>query len=236
MGSGRSSGRSDRRRALPSPPGSGRRTCSPSRTSFSPASALRTTSMVSRIRVSGRANGTPWRPSITWGPDAPRPRLNRPSVIRWRVRAVMAVLAADRAPTWNTPEPNVIRSACWDNAAMGVAASPPQASATQQWSTPSRSASTTQSTRSGHGPASAASWMAVRMRGRPTSVTAPARRGSVGVRRPRRPWWPGVLLRPRSGPRSVIRTGRATGRMPGGRGPDGRPGRRRRGRRSASAP
>ena len=99
--------------------------------------------MVSRIRVKGRAKGTPWRPSTTWGPEAPRPSMNRSSVTRCRVRATIAVLAADRAPTWKIPEPKIMRSVCWDRAAIGEAASPPQASATQQQSTPSRSASVT---------------------------------------------------------------------------------------------
>ena len=35
-------------------------------------------SMISRVRWMGASYGTPWNPSITCGPDAPRPRMQRP--------------------------------------------------------------------------------------------------------------------------------------------------------------
>lgn len=76
----------------------------------SPAQAARTTSIVSRSRVSGRANGTPCRPSITCGPDAPRPSRNRPCDMSCRVSAAWATATGERVPTWITPEPSRIRS------------------------------------------------------------------------------------------------------------------------------
>src|SRR5207302_769953 len=36
-------------------------------------------SMISRVRASGRSYGTPWKPSMTCGPDAPSPMMQRPS-------------------------------------------------------------------------------------------------------------------------------------------------------------
>ena len=36
--------------------------------------------MYSLIRCIGFSYGTPWKPSITCGPEAPRPRMNRPSL------------------------------------------------------------------------------------------------------------------------------------------------------------
>ena len=46
--------------------------------------------MISRVRASGASYGTPWKPSITWGPDAPRPRMHRPLESLSMPTAVMA--------------------------------------------------------------------------------------------------------------------------------------------------
>ncbi len=48
--------------------------------SFSRFQAMRQMSMSSRVRPSGAWYGTPWKPSITCGPEAPMPRMNRPSL------------------------------------------------------------------------------------------------------------------------------------------------------------
>lgn len=48
-------------------------------------------SMISRVRVSGLSNGTPCHPSMTWGPEEPRPRMNRPPDTASSPAAVMAV-------------------------------------------------------------------------------------------------------------------------------------------------
>jgi hypothetical protein len=99
----------DNRSALPSLSGSGSRTCSPSALMRSPANARRITSSVSRIRASGCANGTPCSPSMTCGPDVPSPSANRLPDIAANVSAVWAVIAGERTPSWNTPEPSSIR-------------------------------------------------------------------------------------------------------------------------------
>jgi hypothetical protein len=81
---------------------------------FSPANTLRTIWTVSRIRASGWAKGTPCSPSMTCGPETPRPSRNRPSD-RWAsVIAVCAIRTGERVPTWMTAEPSrmvVVRAA-----------------------------------------------------------------------------------------------------------------------------
>ena len=53
--------------------------------------------MYSRIRASGLANGCPYQPSTTWGPETPRPRMKRPPQ-RWSSDiAAIAVAAGARA-------------------------------------------------------------------------------------------------------------------------------------------
>ena len=46
---------------------------------------------------------------MTCGPDVPRPSANRLPDIAANVSAVCAVIAAERTPSWNTPEPSSIR-------------------------------------------------------------------------------------------------------------------------------
>src|SRR6201989_1450376 len=100
------------------------------------------------MRPSGWPNETPCSPSITWGPDTPRPSRNRPPD-RWAsVIAVCAIVTGERVPIWITPEPSSIRSVRAAREPSGASASAPQASATQQTSRPSLSASTANSTAS----------------------------------------------------------------------------------------
>lgn len=82
----------------------------PAKEIFSPAKALRMICTVSRIRVSGRANGTPCSPSITCGPDGPSPSANRPPDISARVSAACASATGVRTPSCMIPEPSRIRS------------------------------------------------------------------------------------------------------------------------------
>src|SRR5207253_7207545 len=56
-------------------------------------------SMYSRMRVSGLANFSPWKSSITRRPLVPRPRKNRPPVMRSMFSAVIARFAGERAKT-----------------------------------------------------------------------------------------------------------------------------------------
>ncbi|SHT93648.1 Uncharacterised protein [Mycobacteroides abscessus subsp. abscessus] len=69
-------------RALPRPVpcsgGSGTVKYLPSNSRRSRRHTLRQISTVSRVRPSGASYLTPWNPSITWGPEAPMPRTNRP--------------------------------------------------------------------------------------------------------------------------------------------------------------
>ena len=47
--------------------------------------------MISRVRATGLSYGTPWKPSITCGPDAPMPRIARPPDSASRPAAVIAM-------------------------------------------------------------------------------------------------------------------------------------------------
>ena len=62
--------------------------------------------MYSRVRATGRAKGMPCQPSITCGPDVPRPMMKRPPVSRVIVIAVIAAIAGVRAPTCMMPVPS----------------------------------------------------------------------------------------------------------------------------------
>ena len=64
-----------------------------------------TTSMYSRMRGIGCSYGTPWKPSMTCGPDAPRPRTNRPSLTKSQPAAVWAIAVAVRENTLMIPVP-----------------------------------------------------------------------------------------------------------------------------------
>jgi hypothetical protein len=63
----------------------------PSLVSRSRRHTLRQISMISRVRAIGLSYGTPWKPSITCGPDAPRPRIARPPDSASSPAAVIAV-------------------------------------------------------------------------------------------------------------------------------------------------
>ena len=57
------------------------------------------------MRGIGFSYGTPWNPSITCGPEAPRPRMNRPPDTKSRPAAVCAMQVAVRENTFIIAEP-----------------------------------------------------------------------------------------------------------------------------------
>ena len=64
--------------------------------------------MYSRVRASGLANGCPYQPSTTCGPETPRPRIKRPPT-RWSsVIAAIAVAAGVRAEICTIAVPSLI--------------------------------------------------------------------------------------------------------------------------------
>ena len=90
---------------------------------------LRRIETYSRVRASGLANGTPYQPSTTCGPDTPRPRIMRPSE-RWSiVSACIAVAAGVRAESWHTEVPSLMREVCAPTQHSGEKQSEPHASA-----------------------------------------------------------------------------------------------------------
>jgi hypothetical protein len=68
----------------------------PSCSSFSRRHAILQIEMISFMRVSGSVYGTPWKPSMTCGPEAPRPSTKRPSERASRPAAVWAIQAGVR--------------------------------------------------------------------------------------------------------------------------------------------
>ena len=82
-------------------------------------------STYSRVRPSGAANGTPCQPSLTCGPETPRPRRNRPPERVSIVAAVIAVVAGVRAGICITAAPRSIRSVRAPTHARTVGASEP---------------------------------------------------------------------------------------------------------------
>ena len=81
--------------------------------------------MYSRVRASGFANGIPYQPSTTCGPETPRPRMNRPPE-RWSmVIAAIAVAAGWRAEIWEIAVPSRTRSVSDPHQASGVSPSDP---------------------------------------------------------------------------------------------------------------
>ena len=79
----------------------------------------------SRVRASGLANGAPYQPSTTCGPDTPTPAMKRPPD-RWsRLSAAIAVAAGARAESCMIAVPSLIRSVCAPHQASGVSASDP---------------------------------------------------------------------------------------------------------------
>ena len=108
--------------------------------------------MYSRVRESGFANGMPYQPSTTCGPDTPRPRMKRPPD-RWSiVIADIAVIAGWRADICVIAVPSLSVFVCEPHQASGVSPSEPYASAVQIESKPSRSASAIDSVMPGGGP------------------------------------------------------------------------------------
>ena len=58
------------------------------------------------MRVTGLAYGTPWKPSMTWGPEAPRPSTNRPPDRASKPAAVWARSAGVREKVLRMPLAN----------------------------------------------------------------------------------------------------------------------------------
>ena len=82
-------------------------------------------SRYSRVRASGLANGWPYQPSTTCGPETPSPRMKRPPE-RWSsVIAAIAVAAGVRADIWMIAVPSLMRSVWAPYQASGVSASEP---------------------------------------------------------------------------------------------------------------
>src|SRR5690242_426863 len=107
----------------------------------------------SRVRASGFANGSPYQPSTTCGPETPSPSTNRPPD-RWSiVSACIAVAAGDRAESWTTDVPSRTRDVAAPHQASGVNASEPQDSAVTTASNPASSAARTSDGASAGGPA-----------------------------------------------------------------------------------
>jgi hypothetical protein len=167
------SARIDSRIGLASPPGRGIVNSAPVNEIFSPVAASRTISTVSRIRVSGRPNATPCSPSITCGPDVPRPSRNRPPEMFDKVIAARAMATGVRVPSWMIPDPSSMRSVRAARYPSADGASAPHASATQQISRPSFSASRPNSTVSGQFPPEASIVVAVRITRPPVPRPAP---------------------------------------------------------------
>ena len=131
---------------MPAAGGSGSVHSLPSWRSVLRASAMRTISTYSRVRATGRLNGTPYQPSETCGPETPRPRRKRPSEMTSSEAAAIAVAAGWRAGICISPEPSPIRSVLPASRPSTETASWPQASAIHTESSPSPSASTASST------------------------------------------------------------------------------------------
>ena len=110
---------------LPGPSGSGSSSVSPSNTTRSRPSAIRTTATYSRVRCSCLANRCPCQPSATCGPLEPMPSSMRPSESWSIVAAVIAVIAALRPGIWKIAEPSLIVVVACASQARIVAASEP---------------------------------------------------------------------------------------------------------------
>jgi hypothetical protein len=81
--------------------------------------------MYSRVRASGLANGCPYQPSTTCGPETPRPSRKRPPE-RWSiVIAAIAVAAGARAEIWAIAVPSPIVCVAAPHHASGVSTSDP---------------------------------------------------------------------------------------------------------------
>ena len=94
--------------------------------------------MYSRVRASGFANGIPYQPSTTCGPETPIPRITRPPD-RWSsVIAAIAAAAGWRADICMIPVPSRTFSVRAPHQASGVRQSEPYASAAQIESSPRR--------------------------------------------------------------------------------------------------
>ncbi len=79
----------------------------------------------SRVRASGLANGSPYQPSTTCGPDTPSPRMKRPP-LRWSiVSAAIAEAVGRRALICMIAVPSRTFFVAEPHHASGVSASEP---------------------------------------------------------------------------------------------------------------
>ncbi len=83
------------------------------------------TSRYSRVRRIGASHGTPYQPSVTCGPEMPRPSTTRPGNRHSSVAAVIAVVVAWRAGIWRIALPTLIRSVFDASHAINETASAP---------------------------------------------------------------------------------------------------------------
>ncbi len=135
--------------ALPSPSGSGSSKCSPWYSNRSSrATTLRTISTYSLVRPQGFGYRTPYQPSETWGPDGPKPKMNRPPDSASIVHPAIAAAAGARAGTCMIAAPSWIVSVWGASQASTLTTSDPYDSAAQAESNPARSAARTASTAS----------------------------------------------------------------------------------------
>jgi hypothetical protein len=89
------------------------------------AQMSRMIAMYSRVRASGLANGIPYQPSTTWGPETPIPRMKRPPE-RWSiVIAAIAAAAGWRADICMIAVPSRSVSVCDPHQASGEMQSEP---------------------------------------------------------------------------------------------------------------
>ena len=98
---------------------------------FSPASAARRKSSVSRARWYGRASSMPFHASTITGEEVPMPSTNRPGARAATVAAFIASRAGPRVKIPAMAVPSRSRSVHWAASASGVKASAPLTSADQ---------------------------------------------------------------------------------------------------------
>ena len=79
--------------------------------------------MVSRVAWTGRWKRMPCHPSMTWGPDTPMPRWNRPCESDCRLSAEVASSAGLRDPSCTTKVPRPMVVVCAARCASPVSAS-----------------------------------------------------------------------------------------------------------------
>ena len=98
--------------------------------SGSSRSSMLMISTYSRTRVSGRPNGTPWKCSITFGPELPSPMIIRPFDSSSSVPKCCASAPGLREKMFTIEVPSLMLCVSYASTASVVKASRPHASAT----------------------------------------------------------------------------------------------------------